>query len=345
MSVSLQTEQPTSYIATVIAVAKAMDSYGLNGTATLAEAGLDISQTPPFDARVPTDLLHRAIVSAPEGTLDPLFGLKFAEFVWPGSYHAFGVMITSSTTLRACCHRLRRYYAYVSTADRVSFDEHGCLRYADASVGGDNSSVLEITYHDIAWAATMLKLVRFISSLDYAPEHVCLAVPAPQGYTRQLADYFGCEIRYDAEQTALCFKEDDLDKPLAGGNAELARHSECLVYDYLKGFVQFGVINRARMVLFELLPRGNFDLDSLAEKMGMPAGQLATELKEAGTNYQQLLADVRRELAEEYIERSDLSVNEIAYMLGFSDCSNFARSFRRWMGTSPSEYRENKRSA
>jgi AraC-like DNA-binding protein len=343
MSVSSQAEQPTSYIATVIAVAKAMDSYGLDGTATLAQAGIDVNSTPAFDARVPTGLLHQAIISAPEGTLDPLFGLKFAEFVWPGSYHAFGVMITSSTTLRACCHRLRRYYAYINTVDCIAFDEHGCLSYSDASLGGDKLSILESTYHDIGWAATMLKLIRFIASPDYAPEYVCLAVPAPEGYTQQLTDYFGCDIRYGAEQNSLCFKEDDLDKPLAGGNAELARHSECLVYNYLKDFVQFGVINRARMALFELLPRGNFDLDSLAEQMETPSDQLAAELKGAGTNYQQLLADVRRELAEEYIERSDLSVNEIAYMLGFSDCSNFARSFRRWMGTSPSEYRENKR--
>ena len=89
--------------------------------------------------------------------------------------------------------------------------------------------------------------------------------------------------------------------------------------------------------------------ETTREKSGLATSSrnqyLDTEQKhQASMIYQQLLADVRRELAEEYIERSDLSVNEIAYMLGFSDCSNFARSFRRWMGTSPSEYRENKRS-
>lgn len=342
MSVSSQAEQPTSYIATVIAVARAMDSYGINGTAALADAGIDIEQTPAFDARVPTNLLHNAILAAPEGKLDPLFGLKFAEYVWPGSYHAFGVMITSSTTLRACCSRLYRYYAYVNTADQISFDDRGCLSYVDATACGHKNPILEPTYHDVGWAATMLKLLRFISAPTYSPQKAYFALPAPEGYTQPLADYFDCDIIYEADKTALCFPEEDLDKPLAGGNAELARHSECLVYNYLKDFVQFDVISRARMALFDLLPRGNFDLDTLAETMDLPSAQLSTELKQAGANYQQLLADVRRELAEEYIDRADLSVNEIAYMLGFSDCSNFARSFRRWMGTSPSEYRENK---
>ena len=343
MSVSSEAEQPTSYIATVIAVAKAMDTYGIDGTATLVEAGIDVNRTPPFDARVPTNLLHRAIISAPEGTLDPLFGLKFAEFVWPGSYHAFGVMITSSLTLRACCHRLRRYYSYINTGDKVDFDDHGRLSYTELSFEEKPSTILSSTYHDIGWAATMLKLIRFISHPDYAPESVHLAVPAPENYTGRLSEYFGCDIHYGAKQSALCFSEEDLDRPLAGGNAELARHSECLVFNYLKEFVEFGIINRARMALFELLPRGKFDLDSLADSLNMPSTQLGARLKEVGTNYQQLLANVRRELAEEYIERSELSVNEIAYMLGFSDCSNFARSFRRWMGTSPSEYRESMR--
>ena len=72
----------------------------------------------------------------------------------------------------------------------------------------------------------------------------------------------------------------------------------------------------------------------------MSEDAISNQLKANGTSYQQLLGDTRRELAEEYIFRADLSVNEIAYMLGFSDCSNFARSFRRWTGKSPSDFRD-----
>ena len=94
------------------------------------------------------------------------------------------------------------------------------------------------------------------------------------------------------------------------------------------------------MALFELLPRGQFSLSSLAESLEMQEQDLSVELKSSNTSYQQLLGDTRRELAEEYILRSELTVNEIAYMLGFSDCSNFARSFRRWTGKSPTDFRD-----
>ena len=116
------------------------------------------------------------------------------------------------------------------------------------------------------------------------------------------------------------------------------------MYNYLKTFTEVDPLNAARMALFELLPRGQFYLDMLAESLDKDEQTLSAELNRAGTSYQQLLGDTRRELAEEYITRADLTVNEIAYMLGFSDCSNFARSFRRWTGTSPTDFRENMKS-
>ena len=36
---------------------------------------------------------------------------------------------------------------------------------------------------------------------------------------------------------------------------------------------------------------------------------------------------------------SHLAITEIAYLLGFSDASNFTRAFRRWFGVSPRDYR------
>ena len=63
------------------------------------------------------------------------------------------------------------------------------------------------------------------------------------------------------------------------------------------------------------------------------------KLKAAGTSYQELLDSTRTELAKHYLGDTDMSVDEVAYMLGFSDCSNFTRAFKRWLSMSPREYR------
>lgn len=340
MSETVSNPPVTTYIGSAISLAKTLDAYGVDGAATLAEVGIDVNTTPGFDARVPSNLLHEALIRHLPDDLDPLFGLKFARFVNPITYHAFGIMLTSSTTLRTFCQRLQRYYAYLNTGDILHFNESGELLYSQIVPPEFIDESLEVLLHESAWAATMLKLIRTVSSTSYSPRQVRMAFSAPEGYTEEFAAYFRCPIEYDAPLTALCFPEEDLDSPFPGGNAGLARHSECLVYNYVKTFTEIDIVNAARMSLFELLPRGDFSLRSLSESLEMTEEDLTAKLKAAGISYQQLLGDTRRELAEEYIQRADLSVNEIAYMLGFSDCSNFARSFRRWTGKSPSDFRE-----
>jgi AraC-like DNA-binding protein len=331
----------TSYIGSVICIAKTLDAYGFDGTAALVEAGIDIHATPAFDARVPVNLLHRAVIEKGGRTVGPMFGIKYAEFVNPATYHAFGVMLTSSTTLRAFCMRLQRYWAYINTGDKVEFDGHGGLRYRQIVLPELFEEPYENLLHESAWVATMLKLLRMVSTPKFSPQRISMAFAKPEGFADEYDAYFRCPIEYDADSTVIYFTEEELDLPLAGGNAELARHSEGLVYAYLKTFVEMDGLNTARMALFELLPRGQFSMDILAASLGKDEQALSAELKRAGTNYQQLLGDSRRELAEEYITRADLTINEIAYMLGFSDCSNFARSFRRWTGVSPTEFRDN----
>ena len=337
-------EQPavTSYIGNALGVAKTLDTYGLDGAAILAEVGLDVNTTPSFDARVPGNLVHEALIRHIPGDIDARFGLRFAKFINPINYHAFGVMLTSSTSLRAFCQRLQRYYAYVNTGDRVTFTEEGELQYTQLVLPEFRDAPFELLLHESAWAATMLKMIRAVSSPGFAPDSVKFSFGRPKDHESDFDAYFRCPISYDATVTALCFAETALDEPLPGGNAELARHSEQLVFNYVKTFTEVEPVNAARMSLFDLLPRGDFSLASLAESLNWSEDDLGAQLKNAGTSYQQLLGDTRRELAEEYIERADLSVNEIAYMLGFSDCSNFARSFRRWTGMSPIDYRAEK---
>ena len=73
-----------------------------------------------------------------------------------------------------------------------------------------------------------------------------------------------------------------------------------------------------------------------AESHGLP---VCVWTARQGVSFLQLLDDTRHQLALGYVEQKRLSITEIAFMLGFSDVSNFNRAFRRWTGRAPSEYR------
>ena len=63
------------------------------------------------------------------------------------------------------------------------------------------------------------------------------------------------------------------------------------------------------------------------------------QLLREGASFKELLDQTRHMLALRYLQARDMSVKEIAYMLGYSDVANFRRAFKRWEGVAPKAYR------
>src|SRR3546814_11482944 len=66
---------------------------------------------------------------------------------------------------------------------------------------------------------------------------------------------------------------------------------------------------------------------------------LLRRLREENTTFQEVLDSLREELAYDYLRRRDLTIENIAYLLGFSSSSTFSRAFMRWTGQRPSGWR------
>ena len=71
----------------------------------------------------------------------------------------------------------------------------------------------------------------------------------------------------------------------------------------------------------------------------MSARTLRRRLKAADTTYRTVLNEVQEALAADYLSRTDISIDEIAYLLGYSDTSNFRHAFKQWTGMTPSAWR------
>jgi AraC-like DNA-binding protein len=81
------------------------------------------------------------------------------------------------------------------------------------------------------------------------------------------------------------------------------------------------------------------NVDRVARDLGLSRQTLYRRLKAEGSTFEQLLDSVRRRLAIRMIGRDGLSAKAAAYRLGFSDPAAFSRAFKRWTGSSPSDYR------
>ena len=72
----------------------------------------------------------------------------------------------------------------------------------------------------------------------------------------------------------------------------------------------------------------------------MSAPTLRRRLKAENVTFQELKDQCRCEAAIAYLSRPDLSINAVATLMGFTDPSAFHRSFKKWTGMPPGEYRQ-----
>jgi AraC-like DNA-binding protein len=73
--------------------------------------------------------------------------------------------------------------------------------------------------------------------------------------------------------------------------------------------------------------------------MGVSERTLQRRLGEEETNYATVLSEVRQSTAEKYLRKPDVSLSEVAWLLGFAEQSSFTRAFKRWTGQSPGAFR------
>jgi AraC-like DNA-binding protein len=77
-----------------------------------------------------------------------------------------------------------------------------------------------------------------------------------------------------------------------------------------------------------------------AEMMGCSVRTLQRRLAAERTSYRDVVDKARCLKAMSQLRDDGDSITELALMLGYSEHSAFTRAFRRWTGTSPSEFRE-----
>ncbi|MDX1634202.1 MAG: helix-turn-helix transcriptional regulator [Marinobacter sp.] len=96
---------------------------------------------------------------------------------------------------------------------------------------------------------------------------------------------------------------------------------------------------KVRALIAERLAEGRVGVEAVAAQLNMSRYTLYKRLKEENLTFLGLLDEVRREQALSYLQEPERPLTEVAELLGFSELSAFSRAFKRWMGTSPAEFR------
>lgn len=335
----MQNENGTSaaIAAYAFAIATALRQEGVDPEPLFERCEIPLPTTIDPLVRLSNEEVSRLFSASIEATGDPCFGLTIADTFHPGNFHALGYALMASTSLRDFCERLSNYYRVVSGNAQIRVEERP----------DEFLMITEVMSPDLCWEtqdafiALMVRFMRFIYSPQFNPLRVEFVRPEPAAKHRSRYDeYFNCEIRYNCEHIVIAIDPAVVELPLPGASRDLAQMHDETVMTYLKKLERGDIVNRVRTIIVDELSSMTLNKQRVAEQMHMSARSLQMKLAEKDTSFQEILDSTRQSLALGYMEQSAITITEAAYLLGFSEVSNFTRAFKRWTGKSPRDYRQ-----
>lgn len=151
--------------------------------------------------------------------------------------------------------------------------------------------------------------------------------------------YLTGKIRFNAPFDAVVFRSSDFAQPIQNRD----RHAfELAAKDIDLRFPAGAIdlVNRVRLLAAHRLQSDACTPQAVAEQLGVHSRTLQRQLKRAGTSFERLKDEARRESAVHYLQHSLLPITRIATLLGYSETAVLTRSCRRWFGCPPRVLRE-----
>jgi len=153
---------------------------------------------------------------------------------------------------------------------------------------------------------------------------------------------FGCPLNFNQTNDLLYFNSECLAWPVVHTEHSLREFLRTAPYQLLimeKDTSGNNLSTQVKAMIGHDFSEGFPSFEAISGALNMSAPTLRRRLKREGTTFQQLKDNCRRDAAMLYLDRPEKTINEVAIQLGFTDPSAFHRSFKKWMGQTPGQYR------
>lgn len=160
-----------------------------------------------------------------------------------------------------------------------------------------------------------------------------------QAFRERYEAHFGAPVTFSQPVSRLYIARNVLGEALAHSDASTARLSEHQCEMLLATLNQRDhIIDAVRQILLE--QPGTFaSLEVVAGRLGMSSRNLRRALTDTGKSFTDILSELRFQLARQYLEITNLTIEQVGHTLGYTETANFSHAFKRWSGVSPHAYR------
>jgi AraC-like DNA-binding protein len=128
--------------------------------------------------------------------------------------------------------------------------------------------------------------------------------------------------------------------PVRIANPILEQRFEAYAQDFLSNLEpRKETVRAVTKIILSRMDQEKLSINTVAKAMAVGVRTLQKRLADEGVLYRDLLEEIRLRLARQYLGEN-YSVEQITYLLGFSEPSVFRKAFKKWTGVTPKEYRD-----
>lgn len=235
---------------------------------------------------------------------------------------------------KTCLERLSRYKRIIAPMKYELRDREGETTLVIAASTDEQVLPQFLTEIEIVF---VIHIIRAATKDPITPIRVLMQQPVMDDV---FAGFLGCPVE-QGEENVVVFRTDDLKKPFISHNDSMWEFFEPELQRRLYEMEQEDTFAaKVRSALTELLPGGAGTVEDVAAKLGVSKRTLQRKLMEENTSFRKQLNGTREILARHYIRNTDMSSDEIAFLLGYQELNSFLRAFNLWTVMSIREYKQ-----
>lgn len=276
------------------------------------------------------------IVAAGAGISD---AFKIGSRLHLSAYGMYGYALMCSPTMREFFDFAVRYQPLATPALRLGWRAEG-----DVAIWEFREIYREFMSDDLRTFLVRQQMkmtfthIRDTAGFDNLPVRARFGLPEDT-FSAEDRRELSCDCRYDQDAHELHYPIGILEQTPQLGN-RLTRAMLEETCDRLIGQAQLssGLAGEVYQLLL-LAPNRFPSMEAIAEQLGLQERTLRRRLSAEGTSYGEIIDDVRRKLALEYLQTTRMSVDDVAWKVGFSDSANLRRAIKRWTGQTISAIR------